>query len=256
MDLYGSTVGEAILEDFGHVGMSVFIAFMLACKRAPVPGQIRVHSDADALAQMGISGVPLIGPDGQPFELDDLWRRLGDYKEVRRRRSGRCQDVIWRRYEANQKDSKSYQQAEQKTRSRAENTETKRSRSGDIATENTRPTATATTTATELLAPTKVDAVWDAVMDACNVDTASIPPSKRGAYGKVVKELKELDATPQEITRRAGIYRRRWGADKLTPTALLSHWPEVATEKINGHGANAVDQAGEWIARKKAEKLR
>ena len=78
------------------------------------------------------------------------------------------------------------------------------------------------------------------------IDTKSIPDSKRGAYGRVVKELKEVNATPDEVRRRAGNYVRRWGAEKLTPTALLSHWAEMDREPRNGVAKNA-DDVKAWL---------
>lgn len=81
------------------------------------------------------------------------------------------------------------------------------------------------------LAPTKpsrkADEIWDALLAACNVDAGSVPDSARGAYNRAVKDLRGIGATPDEIRRRAAIYRRRWPDMALTPTALTRRWAEL-----------------------------
>lgn len=72
------------------------------------------------------------------------------------------------------------------------------------------------------------DVVWDAVMDACQIDTASIPGSARGAYNKAVADLKQANADPDEIARRAMHFRMHWPDITLTPTALARRWAEIA----------------------------
>lgn len=72
------------------------------------------------------------------------------------------------------------------------------------------------------------DVVWDAVMDACQIDTASIPGSARGAYNRAVADLKQANAEPDEIARRAMHFRMHWPDITCTPTALARRWAEIA----------------------------
>lgn len=78
------------------------------------------------------------------------------------------------------------------------------------------------------LAPRKRDATWDAVMDACGIDTTAIPSTARGAYNRAVADLRRCGATPDDIAHRARVYRVRWPDASLTPTALARRWAEVA----------------------------
>lgn len=261
VDLLASSMGEGLLDQFGAAGVGVWHAFTLACKRGLVPGQIRVRDDADALAQLGMAGCRLHDNDGNEWQLEALWTYLGHMKHVRRTRSARGTKIEWTRFADLEHDVKRQKEREKKARSRAMN-------SGDIdGTESGHATLDSDrdrdSDKTEVLAPTarveKVelvpmstavpeakkerprDPVWDALIEVCGVDAKTIPVSKRGAYGKAVKELKGVDATPDEIRRRGANYVRRWGADKLTPSALVSHWAEVAQAPTNGVARTTTD---------------
>lgn len=75
--------------------------------------------------------------------------------------------------------------------------------------------------------PRKVDPIWDALMAACGIDTASITKSSRGAYNRAVADLRDAGATQGQVMVRARKYRERWPNTSLTPTALAKHWPEL-----------------------------
>lgn len=94
-----------------------------------------------------------------------------------------------------------------------------------------------TTCADEVAAkrrPREDDPIWDALMAACNVDTAQISKSARGAYNGAVKQLKEIEATPAQVALRARKFTQQWPDVTLTPTALARRWSE-----LNGHSAPA-----------------
>lgn len=74
--------------------------------------------------------------------------------------------------------------------------------------------------------PRKPDEIWDALLEACHVEPSSVTASSRGAYNKAVADLKAVDATPEEIRRRAAIFRGQWRDVSLTPTALARRWAE------------------------------
>jgi hypothetical protein len=77
--------------------------------------------------------------------------------------------------------------------------------------------------------PRKQDPIWDALMEACGVDTTQITKASRGAYNSAVADLKEIKATPGQITLRARKYRQQWPNTSLTPTALVRRWSELGT---------------------------
>jgi len=74
--------------------------------------------------------------------------------------------------------------------------------------------------------------VWDAVVEVCSIDTSSIPKSQASLIGKVVAELAGLEATPEDIRSRGGIYKRKFPNVPLTPTALLKQWAGLTERSI------------------------
>ncbi len=77
--------------------------------------------------------------------------------------------------------------------------------------------------------PRKQDPLWDALMAACGVDTTQITKSSRGAYNNAVKDLKDIEATPGQVTLRARKFQQQWPTASLTPTALVRRWSELGT---------------------------
>lgn len=74
--------------------------------------------------------------------------------------------------------------------------------------------------------PRERDEVWDALIEACNIDAEAITADARGAYNRAAKQLRNVGATAGEIRRRAAVYRGQWRDASLTPTALARRWSE------------------------------
>jgi len=89
------------------------------------------------------------------------------------------------------------------------------------------PSCNRTTTALEPKREKERDKVWDAIMEACGVNTATINSNERGRYNKAVKLLKESGATAHEIHTRVGVYRRKFKGAAVTPVAIANHWSEL-----------------------------
>lgn len=62
VDLFSGS-GRAAYEQFGHAGLVVWIAFLTACQKANVQGQLHWRSENEALVKMGLDGYDL------PFSL-------------------------------------------------------------------------------------------------------------------------------------------------------------------------------------------
>ena len=73
----------------------------------------------------------------------------------------------------------------------------------------------------------KQDLVWEAIMEACGVNTSNLNSNERGRYNKAVKLLKESSASPHEIFERVKIYRRKFPKAAVTPVAIANHWSEL-----------------------------
>lgn len=89
------------------------------------------------------------------------------------------------------------------------------------------------------------DPLWEAVMDACAIDTTTITGSSRGAYNRALAELRGVGATPDDVHVRARVYRVRWPDASLTPSALARRWAECAPDPrhLPAPKVNATDVA-------------
>lgn len=97
-------------------------------------------------------------------------------------------------------------------------------------------------------APARSNPHWDALVSGIGIAPAT--SQERGRYGKVVRELRGLGATPDDILARCANYRARWPDMDLTPEALMNHWsrmaeppPPRAGPAANGREADRFEQA-------------
>lgn len=80
--------------------------------------------------------------------------------------------------------------------------------------------------------PRKQDPTWDAVCEVFGISSAKMPANERGRLNKVVKQLKEIEATPEEIRQKAQVYRLQHPDWAWTPTAILNHWTQLQPERL------------------------
>lgn len=95
-------------------------------------------------------------------------------------------------------------------------------------------------------APKKVDDVWNAVMDVCQIDQSTLNTSERKKFGSCCKLLRESKATPDEIYIRAKRYKEKYEGAALTPPALVNHWSSLAVDLVSA--TKQVPQAWDAIA--------
>lgn len=96
---YDSNLAVKVREQFGVVGVVVFDAFLRACKRNPVEGQVAYTNVPDFLMQIGLPGLKLVDEAGDEWSLDMLWTCLGRMKNVRKTSRGRITYVRSTRWE-------------------------------------------------------------------------------------------------------------------------------------------------------------
>jgi len=97
--------------------------------------------------------------------------------------------------------------------------------------------------------------IWDALLNSCDVNPDKVNSSEKTRYGKLVKVLKEIDATPEEIFARAATYRYKFPKATLTPTALVNRWSECDPSRVEMNGLKNVVPQG-WNAIKAAREQR
>ena len=76
-------------------------------------------------------------------------------------------------------------------------------------------------------APRARDALFDALVEVCQIDPKALTSSARGAANRAIKELREVGAEPEQIVQAARAYRTRYPGAAVTPSALAKHWPRL-----------------------------
>ena len=77
----------------------------------------------------------------------------------------------------------------------------------------------------------KKDELFEAVARVCGIDWASLTASGRGPLNKAVKELKQVNATVDQVEARAAAFKKQYPDATLTPMALTKHWASFAPAK-------------------------
>jgi DNA-binding transcriptional ArsR family regulator len=85
------------------------------------------------------------------------------------------------------------------------------------------------------------DELWDTLVTVLKTEPAT--KSERGRWNKALKELREANATPEQIKTRSVLYQRKWPNIDLTPTALSANWGLLAPP-LNGSGPYAPPCSG------------
>lgn len=86
--------------------------------------------------------------------------------------------------------------------------------------------------------------IWDAFVELLGYEPQT--KDERSLWGRRVKELKEVGATPDEIRKRGQAWRRKYPSTALTINVLPKWWGALGAQPLNG----AVPQA--WDAIKAA----
>ncbi len=81
--------------------------------------------------------------------------------------------------------------------------------------------------------------LWDSLVEVFGDSGAD---TRRGMYGRTVKELKEMGATPEQVLERGKrLLAKGW--NDPTPIALVKHWPALAPPKRASDSDEAYNRA-------------
>jgi hypothetical protein len=72
------------------------------------------------------------------------------------------------------------------------------------------------------------DDLFETVAEACGISLTGMTRTARGQLNKACKELREVQATPDQVKAKAKAYRAQYPNATLTPTALIKHWSSFA----------------------------
>jgi DNA-binding transcriptional MocR family regulator len=74
----------------------------------------------------------------------------------------------------------------------------------------------------------KKDDLFEVIAEACGISLTGMTRTARGQLNKACKELREVQATPDQVKAKAKAYRAQYPNATLTPTALIKHWSSFA----------------------------
>lgn len=72
--------------------------------------------------------------------------------------------------------------------------------------------------------PREPDPVFEALCEVAAIEAGQLTRAGRGAVNRATADLRAVDASPEEVRRRAALYRRQWPDIALTAPALAKHW--------------------------------
>lgn len=87
------------------------------------------------------------------------------------------------------------------------------------------------------------DLLFDAMTDACGIIQTEMTRTLHGQASKAVKELRGAGATPDEVLRRAEVYRATYPDSSLTPAALCKHWAMMREAPVPRQRKSAAEAA-------------
>lgn len=72
------------------------------------------------------------------------------------------------------------------------------------------------------------DPLWDCWnLYKYSVTSPLLTRSERGRINKALKELREVNATPEDMKARIAEYQKRWPQIEVTITALAANWASL-----------------------------
>lgn len=73
------------------------------------------------------------------------------------------------------------------------------------------------------------DLLFDKLVEACGLNLAKMTKNERGKLNKAVGMLREVEATPEQITDNAKAYAKKFGSEcELTPLGLANNWAQCS----------------------------
>lgn len=77
----------------------------------------------------------------------------------------------------------------------------------------------------------KRDLLFEALVEACEMDMTALTSSARGVLNRATNELRQVEATPEQVLSAARLYRTKYPNAAMTPSALTKHYPSLKESK-------------------------
>lgn len=98
----------------------------------------------------------------------------------------------------------------------------------------------------------KPDHLFDAVCTVCGHDPKRLTSAERGRINRALKDLRAVNATPDQIRLAGARWRQIYPNATLTPTAIASHWSRLTAT----YQANQTEQVDPELERIRNEQRR
>ena len=73
------------------------------------------------------------------------------------------------------------------------------------------------------------DEIFDALIEVCEINVEAITKTARGPINRAVKDLRDVEATPDSIRQVAKAYRKKWPEALITPVAISKQYATFLT---------------------------
>jgi len=87
--------------------------------------------------------------------------------------------------------------------------------------------------------PRPVNPIWDTLCEVFYQPTTKV---ERSNFGKIVRELTEVGATPDDIRQRMRQHQKAQNHWDMTPNALVTHWSELGNHNGKAAATHGLEQ--------------
>lgn len=249
-DFLGGKLGVGIRQRYGVVGIVVFLAFVSACKRNHVQGQITYHTPEEGLSMMGLPGLRLVNEQGEQWTLDMLWTYCGQQKVTSRRHRGDLTDILSTRWRRWQIDYGRQVEAEKKKAQRhaGDTSDTSQTPLGDLS-------DTTTSHAEDLVEPRKpagqpmelLGRYEDANPSDKDIDKDIDKDQTKTLADKPADVFPEFwSAYPRKVAKGAAVKAWKTASHKIDPTEIVVAAERYAADP-NLPPATYIPHASKWL---------
>lgn len=84
----------------------------------------------------------------------------------------------------------------------------------------------------------KPDLLFDAVVHVCGHDPQRLTAAERGRINRACKDLRAVQASPEQITLAASRWKQIYPNATLTATAIATHWSRLTATSNTGRTVN------------------
>jgi Helix-turn-helix domain len=100
------------------------------------------------------------------------------------------------------------------------------------------------------------DRLFEALLDVENILPGDkLTRSARGKLNSAAKQLREVDATADDVRARAAIYRRKHPTWELTAPSLVKHWPSLNGSTVDARPTPDTGLDDSWLFERAVERI-